>query len=267
LFSGRDVVSNSENTVAVSIGNARFIIGRREGPVVVVVVSGSLSSVSQVVFSGPWSLDAIWWVDSPRVLFNPLVSSGLSASGRVIGLDLDSWSIAILAISLGLDVLGFCLVEVTPLRVVGEDGNIFPGGWVPVWVIVSFFWAFKTISVTVVVLSGVDGSSSGIGQSTFRSSVSNVQSHISISDGAVSVELEWFVHSVEEVISLSSGGTSNIVGNGVGGLSISNSGGWVSVSTGAHILNNHIANQFRIRSTSVLSSPFNGKERLFVEGH
>lgn len=220
-----------------------------------------------MVFSGPWSLDAIWWSNSPRILFNPFVSSGLLANSLVVWLSLNSGSGRVLAVSLGLDVLGFSLVKVTPIWVVGKDGNIFPGGWVPVWVIVSFFGAFKTISVSVVVLSGVDSSSSSLVQSSFSFSVCNVQSHVSISDGTVSVELERLVHSIGKVISSGSSSSSNVVGDGISGNSISNSLGWVSVGTGAHVLDNQVANQLWVSSASVLSSPFNGEERLFVEGH
>jgi hypothetical protein len=174
LFSGRDVISDSENTVAISVSDARFIVGRWEGPVVVVVVSRGLSSVSQVVFSGPWSFEAIWRRNSPRILFNPFISGGLSTDGSVVGLDLNSRSILVLAVSLGFDVLGFSLIEVAPIGVLGKDDNILPWSWVPIWVIISFFSAFETISVSIVVLSGVDGGSSSLVQSTFSFSVSNV---------------------------------------------------------------------------------------------
>jgi len=196
VFSGRNVVSHSQDTVAVSVSDASLIFGSRKGPVVVVVVSRLLSSVTQVVFSGEGSKDAIRWVKSPCWFVDPFIGSSLRAYGFIVGGNLDSRVGFILAISLGLDVLGFGLVEVTPVSVGCEDGDILPFAWVPVRIIISFFGALKSVSVSVVVLSGVDSASSSSGQTSFSCSVCNVQSHISLSGVAVEVVLETFVHSV-----------------------------------------------------------------------
>jgi hypothetical protein len=51
FFNGGDVVSDSENAVAVSISNADFVTVAWEGPVVVVGKSWVLLSVTKVVFS------------------------------------------------------------------------------------------------------------------------------------------------------------------------------------------------------------------------
>jgi hypothetical protein len=61
------------------------------------------------------------------------------------------------AIVLGLDVLGFAGVKVAPVWVVGQDYNVFPRRWVPIRIVISFFWAFISVSVSVIVLSGIDG--------------------------------------------------------------------------------------------------------------
>jgi len=73
VFSGGNVVSNSESTAASCI---RFgaVFSRGNGPVVVVVESWILLSISEVVFSGPWGLDTFGSSDSPGCLFFPGIS-------------------------------------------------------------------------------------------------------------------------------------------------------------------------------------------------
>jgi len=69
-ISSRNVVSNSEGTVAVIVGNAREILGEGESPVVEVVVT-SISSISEMVISGEgcnntvWGGDVVWCNLSP----------------------------------------------------------------------------------------------------------------------------------------------------------------------------------------------------------
>lgn len=80
-----------------------------------------------------------------------------------------------------MDIEGFLLVHGAQRGVIGQDGDILPDSWVPVWVIVSLFGAFESISVSVVVLSGVLSSLS------IEISISNVKSLVSFSGSAVLV--------------------------------------------------------------------------------
>ena len=62
-------------------------------------------------------------------------------------------------------VLTFCFYIETFLLVIvfasrgifSEHCNIFPFRWVPIWVIISFFGTFISVSSSVVVLAGVSG--------------------------------------------------------------------------------------------------------------
>lgn len=137
----------------------------------------------------------------------------------------------------------------------------------PIWIVVSFFGAFISMSVSVIVLSGVDSGSSSLVQSSLVFSVGNVESHVSVSGLAVSVVSPVFVHSVEQSSGSLSNGSVGIVGDGVGGFSISYEVNWVSISSRAHVLNDEVANQLWVFSTSVLSGPFNSEQRFFIEGH
>jgi len=86
-----------------------------------------------MVFTGKWSLDAVWSSNTPRWDFDPFTTVGV-ALGFVVPLSIVS-SLWILAVVSGLDVLGIGLVEVTIVHVVGQDGNVLPWGWVPVWIV------------------------------------------------------------------------------------------------------------------------------------
>jgi hypothetical protein len=155
VFSGGNVVSNSESAAASCI---RFgaVFSRGNGPVVVVGKSWILLSISEVVFSGPWGLDAFGSRDSPGWLFFPGVSGG-GTGGFIVWSGMDVGVGWVNAEVLGLDVLGFAGVKVAPVCVVGQDYNVFPRRWVPIRIVISFFWAFISVSVSVIVLSGVDG--------------------------------------------------------------------------------------------------------------
>jgi hypothetical protein len=62
-ISGGDVVSDSEDTVAVVVSNAREILSEGESPIVVIAVE-TISSVSEEVISGIRSLNAVRGGDS-----------------------------------------------------------------------------------------------------------------------------------------------------------------------------------------------------------
>jgi hypothetical protein len=100
------------------------------------------------------------------------------------------------------------------------------------------------------------------------SSVSDEQSHISFSGFAVLVEVIWFVHSVQQVtIGILGNWSVSIVSDGISGSSISYSDVRIGIRISAHVLNNEVANQLWVSSTTVLIGPFNGEQRLFIESH
>ncbi len=209
---GGDVISDSEGTVAVILSNAFLILRGGESDVDGVEVS--VGTRSQMVFSGPWSLDTEGRGHLPRGLFHPSSSFGGAFDGVVLGLS--NVGFQHLAISLGFDVLGFLLVEFA-IRLVGsEDGNISPGRRMPVGIIISFLGAFITLSVSVVVLTGEDGGSSSSVKVSFFLTIGNKETHVSFSVLAILIVLVRLVHSVEEIsVSVNSNGSVEIVGDGL----------------------------------------------------
>jgi len=147
-----------------------------------------------------------------------------------------------------------------------EDGNISPRRRSPVWIVVSLLRALKSVSVSIVVLTSVDGS--GSSESTNGSSVSSVQTSVSVSSVAGIIVDSVLVHSVHELTgSIDYGWSVSIVGDGVGSGSISNSDGWIVVLVGAHVLDHHVAPQLGRLTTTVLVGPLNGEQRTFIKGH
>jgi hypothetical protein len=140
--------------------------------------------------------------------------------------------------------------------------------WSPIWIIISLFGAFITVSVGIVVLSGVGGRGLIWGKSSNCGSVSDVETHVPVSGLAVLVRLVRFVHSVQESsVSSGVGWSSGIIGDGVGCLTISDGDVWAVRGAGAHVLEDHVAIELWVGTTSVLLSPLDGKLRSFVEGH
>lgn len=126
----------------------------------------------------------------------------------------------------------------------------------PVWIVVSLFWAFESVSVTIVVLTGCDCSNVIV-----DSSISNEQTFISFSCFAGLVEVIMFVHSV-----FLDGG---VLDHDIKGVCIiSDGGGSVTVTniTCAHELQDDFA--FVIFLTArVLVGPFDGQLTSLVEVH
>jgi len=166
-----------------------------------------------------------------------------------------------------LDVLRVGLVEIAVFLLFGKDGNISPGSSGPIWVVVSLFWAFETMFVSIVVLSGEEGRSSSIIKSTFLLSVGDEETHVSVSGLAFLIVVIGLMHTVEELfISILSVKSSWVVWNGICGSTVSDSlGVGVSRST-AHVLDNHIALHSWILAT-MLNGPLNSKLRAFIESH
>jgi len=250
---GGDVVSESQHAVAVVRSNARLVLSSGESP-----VEGSLESVdavTQVVVSGPDGGNAGGSGNSPGRNFDPLVGGG-KTGGLVVFRGLNVVLGGVGAVESGLDVLRFLLVEVAPCGVHGQDSNVSPGGRGPVGIIVSLFGALISVSVSVVVLSGVN---SGISvQVSNLLSIGNKETLVSLSGVASVVVVSVLVHSVkEDSVSISGRNTVSIVRNSIGGRSITKSIGSRIIAIGAHVLNNHVAVNLGVLAATVLDSPFN----------
>jgi hypothetical protein len=257
-ISSGDVVSNSEGTVAVIVSNARQFISEGESPVVKVVVT-SVTSVSKMVVSCKRGKNAVWGRDSVRCDFSPDQTRGSAAVGHVVRGSL--YSIGIHANPSGFDVVRLCLVKSAVVHVGGEHSNIDPWGRGPVWVIISLFGTLITESLSIVVLSGESC------VSTVQISVVNPESQISASGGASLVVGIVLVHSIGQFSSSEGNGTIGVVGDGIGGNSISDQKGGIRVGVGANILENNIAYQFSVNSTTMLCSPLNGEVRALIKAH
>jgi len=148
---------------------------------------------------------------------------------------------------------------------VSQDGNILPWGRSPVWVVISLLRALVPVSVSIVVLASIRGLISDV---SLLLSVCNEETLVSRSGVACSPVRSWLVHSVQEVsASIGGSGSIDIIGDGIGGGSISYSLlSWV-ILVAAHVLNNHVAIHLWILSTAVLVGPFNGEQRALIEIH
>jgi len=161
----------------------------------------------------------------------------------------------------GLDVVGFSLVKGAVVQVSNQDSNINPWDGGPVGVIISLFGTFVSVSVGVVVLSSVSGSVSS------QVSIVDPQSLVSLSSSASLVVGVGFVHSVGQLSVGNIDGSVGVVSDGVSGDSVSEKSNGLGIRVAAHVLENNVANQLLIDSTTVLGSPLDGQERTFIEGH
>jgi hypothetical protein len=270
---GGNVVSQSENTVAVVVINARLLRSSWKSPVVVGVVSSN--GVSKVIISLPRSLNAI----RSRVFiifggwsrnFGPVDFINTEGIATIFSDRRKEFSGGLVsANATGGNVSGVLGVEIAVGIVVNENGNIDPWRRSPVWVVISFFRAFVTVSVTVVVLSGEDGGSSVLVKVSFLFTIGYPESVVSFSGLAVLVIVVVLVHSKSKVvvgIGVSLSWSLWIIRDGVGRRTVSDEQSVGSVGLGAHVLNNHVAIQFGVAAT-VLRSPFDHEERTFVEAH
>lgn len=259
-----DVVSDTQDAVAVVVFNARkFLLGRKS-PVVVGGESNNVSSISQVIVTSPGSLDAIRSRDSERRDFGPgqgsISGRFLVASSFGVGSSLNSVSVS--TVVSRLDVLRFGSVEIAVGSIVGQDGDISPGGRSPVRVVVSFFGAFETTSITVVVLS----SASRI--ALVEVSIIDPQSTISSSGSTSLVIFEVLVKGIKEVsIAVYSNGTSFVSSDTIGRGSVTNTNIWFCVRETTHVLDDEVAHQFAIRAATMLVRPFHLEKRTFIVGH
>jgi hypothetical protein len=255
---GRNVVSHSENASVASF------IDIGDGPVVTGVVSDSSSSISKMVLSGPGGLDAVGSSFSVGIDLGPLVSCGLASIFLVF---LGGGTIGLSAFISGLDVLRFLLVEIAIFGGRGKDGNIDPRGWVPVGEIVSLFGALESVSVSIVVLSSEDGSSSALVEVSFGGSIGDEESKVSLS-GVASLVVSQGLVLAEGVIVSSLGLDGGKIGiNSFGGASVSDVVlSIVSLVGATHVLDDKVAVQSRVAAT-MLVGPFDSEERAFIKIH
>ncbi len=163
--------------------------------------------------------------------------------------------------------LRILLEELAQVGIVSQDGDILPGGRMPIGPIISLFGAFESVSVSVVVLTGVNGSLSV--EVSSANSVSNEQSLVSITFLAILIVSIALVHSVfvSSSIGIELVEGSNVIFDGVGGFSISDLDSLVFFySTAAHVLDDDVTVQLGV-SASMLIGPFDAEQRFFVEGH
>jgi len=212
-----NIVTESENAVAVVVYDARLLVRCGESPVVAGLVS--INSATQVIVSGINSRKAVWSRKVKSGNFNPVVFSS-SAVNFIVLRSLNSSGI--LALESALHVLRVGLVESAPCHIGGQDGNIDPGRRSPVRVVVSLLWALVTVSVSIVILAGIGGLVSNV---TLGFSVGNEKSTVSLSGRASIIENPGLVLSIEELsIGVDSSRSIGIVGDGISGGSISYSG-------------------------------------------
>jgi len=263
-ISGRDVVTDSQNAIAVILSNAALV--RLLGESNVDGVEETIGSRTQVVVSGEGDLNAKRSGDSPGLGLHPGSTLSSTFNGVVLlGVDL---LFGHLAVTLGLDVLGLLLVEFAVGFVVSKNGNISPGRRMPVGIVVTFLSTLIAVTVAVVVLTGEDSRSTSSVQVALLFSVRDPQSHVSLSSGAVLIVSIVLVHSIEQVsITIYSHCSIFVIGNSIGGGSISNEDGRIGIGVGAHVLDNHVAIELGIHSATVLYSPFNGQLRSLIIGH
>jgi hypothetical protein len=227
-------------------------------------VAFSSSGISKMVLSGPGGLDAVGSSFSVGIDLGPLVSCGLTSIFLVF---LGGGTIGLSAFISGLDVLRFLLVEIAIFGGRGKDGNIDPRGWVPVGEIVSLFGALESVSVSIVVLSSEDGSSSALVEVSFGGSIGDEESKVSLSGVAGLVVSQGLVLA-EGVIVSSLGLDGGKIGiNSFGGASVSD----VVLSIGGlvgstHILDHQVAEQSRVAAT-MLVRPFDSEERTLIKRH
>jgi hypothetical protein len=255
---GRNVVSHSKNASVVT----GIDIG--DGPVVSSGVSSGRGGISKVILSSPRSLDAIGGSLSVGIDLDPFVSSSFARSLLVLLGGSSNGSSAFVS---RLNVLRFLLVEIAILGGGGEDGNINPWGRMPVGIVVSLFGAFESMSVSIVVLSSENGSSSTLVEVSFLSSIGNEETKVSFS-GIASLVVGQSLMLTESV--LVSSGCSDRLGGGIdsgGGSSVSD----VVLSIGGlvgstHILDHQVAEQSRVAAT-MLVRPFDSEERTLIKRH
>ena len=168
-----------------------------------------------------------------------------------------------------LDVSGLLGVESAPVSVLGQDGNIVPCRGSPVGVVVTLLDALITVTVAIVVLAGVDGSTTAVSlKTTLASTVGNEETEVAVTSLAhlvVGVRLmETIGVSTRSILG---GGTSGGVGDGVGGGTITDAVVIISSAGLAHVLDDDIAHQSGVTSATVLGSPLDLELGASIEVH
>jgi len=217
-----------------------------------------------VVISGPSCRNTNGGSNSPSRNFDPLVSSSSKALWLIVRSLLNSSTVS--TVISGLDVLRLALVERARGHILSQNGNVSPGSRGPIGIIISLFGALISVSVSVVVLSGVYGGVSV--QTSNLLSVGNEETLVSVSGSTSIVVHSVLVHSVSELSSGVGSRNSGIsIGDSVRGGSISHSVSGGIILVGAHVLNNHVAINLGVLSATVLDGPFNRQQRRLIEAH
>jgi hypothetical protein len=143
------------------------------------------------------------------------------------------------------------LVEIAPRFVLSKDSNISPWGRGPVGVVVTLLRAFVTVSVSVVLLTSEDSRTSSGVQVALFFSVRDPETEVAVTGLAVLVVGIAFVHAELQIsvfIDLQRSGL--VIGDGVGSGTITNSDHWRIVLKSTHVLEDNVAVQVGIITTS-----------------
>lgn len=121
----------------------------------------------------------------------------------------------------------------------------------PVRIVVTLLRALVTVSVTVVVLTGENSRATARVQVALLFSVGDPETHVAVSGLAVLVVGVGLVHAVQQISVLVGGGrASGIVGDCVGGSTVTDAClDWV-VLVAAHVLDHQVAVQVGVGATT-----------------
>lgn len=253
VVSRRDIVANAED----ASGELLVLVKRhrRDDPLVGVGHDGTRDvDVTQVVITREFGSEAVGSWQTPGVDLNPLVSvldarslvpvGGLVVPdvGDVHGVGpilLGDWTSRDEANSLFVVVLGVGSIVRAATSLGSEDGNILPGGRSPVRIVVAFFGAFESVTVSVVVLTGGRGRSTNV-------LIGQEQTSIAVAGAAGNIPRQGLLLSTDSgqqrivriVSHVRLSASSTVIGtNGVGGVLFRT----IADPGAAHVLQNEVA--------------------------
>jgi len=151
------VVSKTQNTTLRRIDTGWRIAGdaRDEWKGPVIAIRLTVTTVSKMVDSAPWSLDTFRGINAKRRNALPSTVIG-NTSSTVVVADTVVAIGGVKALILSLHVLALGLVEWTKIKTIGHDHNITPWAGVPVGIVVALLRALISSTIVVGVLASED---------------------------------------------------------------------------------------------------------------
>lgn len=225
--------------------------------------SGStIVSVTQVVVAGQRMRNAfrVWEIPAWNFLPVPLVGFAIPFVVSDSAVTPDRWDCGWLSevegsVSVGTDAVALRSLVLRVSMVVwaalgewsrGQDSNILPWGWVPVWVVVTLLIAFPATATTIVLAS--------INSSVTDILVGNEQALVAFTAVAVTPEVGWFVLNIVAVVIVIIR-RSLIVGT-------------ITNPWAAHVLQNDFAiSVWMVSTAAVLGGPFDLEKGALVVSH